>query len=428
MNNIGDSWWEFTNYKPHSGQEAVHTADNRFRCVIAGRRWGKSLCAAKEIERYMMLPNKMIWIVAPNYELSDKVFKMVWKHLVIENKVPMRRKSERDRFMITEWGSELHGKSADAPDSCLGEGVDFLVLDEFSKFTKRIWEQYLRPTLSDKKGKMLAISTPDGYNWAYDLYLRGKSPQHLDWKSFQSPSWINPLMTEEEMQTVKATLTKETFLQEYAAEFVTYAGKVFPFDRDIHIKEMEIESGYPLLGGIDFGFQRPSVGFYQVIRKDGKIEEIHLIDEITNLRNVTTDQLINAIHKKPYRVREWCCDPQGVQPNAQTGLGDIEIFRRSGFRMRYSHDRLDRHIPSGIELVRSYFENAKGEAKFFVHPRCKGHISSFENYRYPEQKEGKPTKDLPLKDGVHDHACDETRYFFVNHIGLRKNKIRRVKW
>ena len=61
MNNIGDSWWDFTNYKPHSGQEAVHGADNRFRCVIAGRRWGKSLCAAKEIERYMMLPNKMIW-------------------------------------------------------------------------------------------------------------------------------------------------------------------------------------------------------------------------------------------------------------------------------------------------------------------------------------------------------------------------------
>ena len=428
MNSLGDSWWDFSGYEPHKGQLEIHECDKRFRVVIAGRRWGKSLCASKEIEKRMMKPDQMIWVVAPNYELSDKVFKMVWKNLIIKNQVPMRRKSERDRFMVTEWGSELHGKSADSPDSCLGEGVDFMVADEFVRFKRSVWEEYLLPTLSDKKGSFLGISTPKGYNWAYDLYIRGKSPQYLDWKSFKSPSWVNPIMTPEEMETVKGIMTKEAFLQEYGAEFVTYAGKVYPFDRDVHIKEMDLAAGFPVFGAIDFGYQRPSVGFYQVIRNEGEIKEVRLLDEITDLRNITTEQIINAIQRKPYRPREWYCDPQGVQKNAQTGLGDIEIFRRSGFRMIYKDHPKDRHIPSGVELVRSFIENAKGEVKFYVHPRCKGHIRAFENYRYPEQKEGKPVRDLPLKDGECDHAMDETRYFFINHIGLRKNKIRRMKW
>ena len=54
---------------------------------------------------------------------------------------------------------------------------------------KKIWDMYLSPTLSDKKGKAIFITTPNGYNWIYDLYLLGKTDPK--WYSTQSPSWEN---------------------------------------------------------------------------------------------------------------------------------------------------------------------------------------------------------------------------------------------
>jgi len=35
-------------------------------------------------------------------------------------------------------------------------------------------------------------------------------------------------------------------------------------------------------------------------------------------------------------------------------------------------------------------------------------------YSYPEEKDGRPTGDDPLKDGVTDHQCDLVRYLCTN--------------
>jgi hypothetical protein len=79
--------------------------------------------------------------------------------------------------------------SCENPDSLVGEGVDLLIIDEAAKMPRRIWDMYLSPTLVDRKGKAIFITTPQGYNWIYDLYLLGQTdPQ---WYSHQSPSWEN---------------------------------------------------------------------------------------------------------------------------------------------------------------------------------------------------------------------------------------------
>ncbi len=43
----------------------------------------------------------------------------------------------------------------------------------------------------------------------------------------------------------------------------------------------------------------------------------------------------------------------------------------------------------------------------------RGIIKDIAAYRYPEVKDGKAITDVPLKDGVHDHANDCLRYFAV---------------
>ncbi|MBT6053210.1 MAG: hypothetical protein HOG49_40965, partial [Candidatus Scalindua sp.] len=59
-------WFEFTEYTPHRGQEKVHFPEEYapYRVYVCGRRFGKTLSAAKELEVTMSLPETRSWIVA----------------------------------------------------------------------------------------------------------------------------------------------------------------------------------------------------------------------------------------------------------------------------------------------------------------------------------------------------------------------------
>ena len=105
----------FTKYVPHSGQLRLHYPKHeaRFTVAVCGRRWGKSVAASKEIEAIITQPNKRAWVVAPTYQLAEKVFREVWNELIIKQGIPTRRASYRDMFIETEWGSTFEGKSAD---------------------------------------------------------------------------------------------------------------------------------------------------------------------------------------------------------------------------------------------------------------------------------------------------------------------------
>ena len=59
----------------------------------------------------------------------------------------------------------------------------------------------------------------------------------------------------------------------------------------------------------------------------------------------------------------------------------------------------------------------------FVSGQVEGMAEDLESYRYPEAIEGKDLKPEPLKDGYHDHGCDQLRYFFINHFPIKNREI-----
>lgn len=394
--------------------------------AVCGRRWGKSLSAAREVETVLLQPNKRCWIVAPTYDLTDKVFREIWQELIIKQGFPVKRKSERERIIEFNWGSIIEGKSADSPDSLVGEGLDFLVLDEAAKIKKRIWEQYLRPTLSDREGEALFISTPEGFNWFYDIFERGQG-ENVDWWSIQSSTYDNPYVSRKDLDEAKGTLTKEYYEQEYLAMFTSFAGKVYPIDRTVHVGKYPFQPEWETYCSVDFGYRMPSVGWYQVGRVAGRWE-VHLIDEISHVENIKTEDLCDRILGKGYPLIAIFGDPAGGGVQSQSGIGDIEIFKRKGMYVKYLTDKISRSIPSGVEHLRSWFENAKGEARFFIDSGCVGHIRDFENYRYPEKKDDRTLKDEPMKDGIHDHGCDDARYFFINRFPIKDRAGFTVQW
>jgi hypothetical protein len=89
------------------------------------------------------------------------------------------------------------------------------------------------------------------------------------------------------------------------------------------------------------------------------------------------------VASRKYNVREYYGDPAGAQVQGQSGLGDMEIFRRKGIHIKSIRDRVSKNIASGISHVRGFIENANGKRYVHLNKKCTGLAEDFEFYLYP---------------------------------------------
>lgn len=226
-----DKFFEKVGYEPHKGQNKFHKSKARFRVLTCGRRWGKSKSTAMEASAALMKKtNQLGWIVAPTYDLSEKIFREVYwtYHKCLPYMVESSSLSRADMHIKLKNGSHLIAKSADNPTSLIGEGLDFLIIDEASRVKGSVWHEALRPTLGDKQGWAIFISTPKGKNWFYELFRRGAEGEK-DYESWHFSSYTNPYLPKEEIEQAKKTSPKFTFIQEWLAEFLESKDSYFKY-------------------------------------------------------------------------------------------------------------------------------------------------------------------------------------------------------
>src|SRR3990167_2896455 len=69
-----DIIYEKLKVSPTEDQRKFIDNTGKERALVAGRRWGKSFtCGLVALEK-LLQDDKRIWIIAPNYELTEKVF------------------------------------------------------------------------------------------------------------------------------------------------------------------------------------------------------------------------------------------------------------------------------------------------------------------------------------------------------------------
>lgn len=202
-----DEYFRQTNYRPHTGQAAVHYTSVRHRVLCNGRRWGKTLVGGKECETEAFVKNfldepKMGWIIGPEYTDCEKEFRVIYdsfKKLGIDTiSSKFLNNVENGNMRIkTNWGFDLQCRSARHPESLVGEGLDFVLLVEAGRHKRKMWGDYVRPALSDKRGWSLASGVPEGASensLLYSLFERGQDPSKTSWWSIRMPSWTNPIV------------------------------------------------------------------------------------------------------------------------------------------------------------------------------------------------------------------------------------------
>ncbi|QHI69860.1 hypothetical protein GT409_10485 [Tichowtungia aerotolerans] len=214
-------------YTPHRGQSRIHLSKARFRVVCTGRRFGKTLCLAREVaEKGVLDPGDYGWI-APTYNVADRgreafqhAFDPAFLHF-------SGRTPSRLEFTSPNGTSRVWFLSADNPENIRGYGFKGIVVDEAAVIPPDVWNYILRPTIAQTLGWAVFISTPKGRNWFYDLFTRGEDLHEPDYESFRFPSIDNPFFPPEEWEDAKRTLPADVFQQEYEAQFLEDSAGVF---------------------------------------------------------------------------------------------------------------------------------------------------------------------------------------------------------
>ena len=374
-------------------QAEVAASDKRFKVVCAGRRFGKSVLAIRELARVARTPDSKVMYVAPTYQMCRNI---VWSPL--KNKLRdlnwIKKVNESRLEIILRNNSIIMLRGADSPDSLRGIGLNATVIDEVADVKPEVWTEVLRPTLSDKSGTALFLGTPKGVgNWFKDLYDMAAIDKN--WGAWQFTTLEGGNVPVEEIEAAKNDLDSMTFLQEYGASFNTATNLVYySFKPENNVKEYKIEKDKlkNIIIGTDFNVS-PMATVVAVQTMTG----LHIIDEIA-LWSSNTDEMVQEVRNR-YPTQHITCfpDPAGVQRKTSAGgRTDISILQNAGWNVKFK----PRHplVRDRVNAVNSLLLNSNGDSRLLIDPKCKELIKCLTRFSY---KEGTL---IPDKNGTKDYS------------------------
>ena len=369
---------------------------HRFRVVNCGRRFGKTTLAVEEIKgKAISAPNRRIAYIAPTYQQArDIAWDMLKKEL--HGATLNVNESRLELTVATVKGGEsmIVLRGWEAVETLRGQAFDLIILDEVASYRNFWvgWQEVLRPTLTDRKGEAMFISTPKVFNHFYDLF----NTPDKDFANFRFTTYDNPFIPIEEIEDASNQITPDRFSQEYMADFTKSEGLIYKeFRREKHTYDELPETLFTeTISGIDFGFTHPAAVLTIKIDHAGT----YWVDDEWYKTQRTDLQIAEYAEQQKFNY----VYPDPESPSA------IEELKRKNINVREVSKGMD-SVEAGIDKVREFLL----ADKLKINKKCVNLIYEFESYAYKEGSE-KPEKE-------NDHALDALRYALTTH------KIREVK-
>lgn len=370
--------------KPHEGQKQVLNCSKRFIVLQCGRRWGKSLIA-QIISIFYLLKGKRVAYITPTYQLATNFFDVLVKLL------PKIVKTNRSELSIVYGSGLMKFFTAEKLDNLRGYKFHVVIIDEAAMIRnlKDGWEQAVRPTLTDYKGRAYFISTPRGFDYFQSLVQKKDD----NWATFHFNTYENPYIPKEEIEEAKRSLPNAVFEQEYMANPMQNADNPFGSD-NIRKCITELSDKPVLYWGIDLA---KSVDYTVIIGLDenGKVAQFERFQQSWGM---TKQRIINV------------CNIGGNGLIDQTGVGDpiveeleIENPNLRGFKFT---------AQSKQDLIKGLMSSIAQQKIKFPKGEITNELETFE-YRYTPNG----TK-YAARDGFHDDcvmALALANYEMINY-------------
>ena len=377
----------------------------RFKVVVAGRRAGKSYASIASLAKFARYPNKKCMYVAPSYRMAKQI---VWEDLKEQLRLKrwIKKINESELTVTLVNGSTIFLRSADNPDSIRGIGLDYVVVDEAADIQEEAWRAVIRPTLSDREGHAMIISSPKGRNFLFDLYNDAK---HLeDWHAWQFTTADGGIVSADELEDARRDLDERTYKQEYEAQFVDYAGVIYYAfgEHNIEKKIFPEDNRIPIHVGIDFNV----MPLCAVIGFQGE-KGLHIIDEI-EIHGADTQSMTAEIHRRHPNRKIFCYpDASGAQrrTSAVGGVTDHILLKNAGFILKVGSIN-----PSVKDRIASVNGALKVDnTRLTIDPSCVKLINALRKHVYNEGTR------QPEKNSGLDHLNDALGYMVNNLYPVR---------
>jgi hypothetical protein len=243
MTRVTDRIPEEIGFEPHGAQEDVVESGARFKVIAAGRRSGKTvLTAVLTVIAFLAGgSNWNGWWVAPSHDITETGFHLI-EAALSDHVIANVKRSPPYAITLTS-GAHLEFHSVSGSPN-VSVGLDLVVIDEAAKgIPSQAWEGELRPTLSDRDGEAIMISTPDGKGWFHKWWNRGQLTDDFHpVESFRWTTYDNPHVPDDEVDAARRDMPDRLWEQEYLAEFRDDTGGVFR--TDMATADYDLPEGY----------------------------------------------------------------------------------------------------------------------------------------------------------------------------------------
>lgn len=382
--------------------------------------------AARDVEPELFLPNRSYWIAGPTYDLGEKEYRTIWMDLIVGQQLGKDRRVRKsfskrtgEMWIQFPWHTRIEVRSADRPESLVGEGLHGVIMAEAAKHKQETFERFIRPALADYGGWATFTTTPEGQNWLYELWQLGRNPNYPEYESWRFPSWMNSFVypggeEDPEIDLLRRTMPRDVFMQEIAADFTAFAGKIYTeFDELTHVKHIEFDPALPNYICWDWGYVNPLAAIeFQITPRD----EIRVWREHYQSYH-TLDEHIAIMKDRPqpvgYRIDGSfgdAADPEAVvQVNVKycpcIALPEAKENWRDGIELVQSFLKMR---DDGREID-EYGTPSEGTPGLIVDHSCVNTIKEFGTYKGKQ-----PTHLLDpgreMAQRKNDHAMDAIRY------------------
>ena len=391
-------------YRPRPQFIAFHERAQRFACIVAHRRAGKTVACINDLQDGALRCERerpRFAYIAPFLKQSKAV---AWDYLraaaaplhVLGGTV-----HESELRVDYHNGGQVRLYGADNPDALRGIYLDGVVLDEYADMDPRVWSEIIRPALADRQGWAVFIGTPRGRNAFFEAWRRALTDDA--WFALMLRASETALIPAAELDLAQHDLSDDQYAQEFECSFDaaivgSYYGKLMgAAERDKRITGVPYEPSAMVWTAWDLGIRdATAIWFAQAVGR-----EIRIIDYYEG-SGVDLGHYVREINSRDYVYGGHIMPHDAQAKELGTGKSRLEVLESLGLK-NLTIAPIHR-VEDGINAVRVFLPKC-----WFDAGKCARGVDALKLYRSEYDDKLQVLRPRPVHDWA-SHAADAFRY------------------
>ena len=403
-------------YTPRPLQAQLHDDLDKYRFAVISchRRFGKSVAIINHLIRSALvhkLKNPRFAYIAPTYKQAKSI---AWDYLKLyAGSIPGAKFHETELRCDLPNGSRISLLSSENPDSLRGLFLDGVCIDEVAQIEPKLWNEIIRPAISDRKGFAYFIGTPAGMsNLFYELYQYALG--NKDWYAYTAKASETGIIDKEELEAAKSQMGETKYKQEFECDWIAniegsvYGDIIKDLEDKRQLTRVPYDPSLEVHTAWDCGVNDDTVIiFFQQLG-----QQILVIDYYENNRE-GLPHYVQVVKDKDY-VYGTHFAPHDIEVQEfSTGKTRREVAYQLGINFRIVPKV---SLEDGIHALK------------MVLPRClidtdngKPLIDALRHYHRKYNEKMRMFHNKPVKDWS-SHACDAARYMALSITETRQKQ------